>query len=78
MEKGERLQWVVEGNTPKASFLLVDKDGEGSGGLLISETVIPGFEYCDHEFLSAERLLQLVGKEKEEELNWLLSPLAWE
>ena len=40
VEKGERVQWVVEGGRYKASFLVPDLEGEGeeeSGGLLISE-----------------------------------------
>lgn len=36
IEKGERLQWVVEGGKYKGTFLLPD-DGGGSDGLLISE-----------------------------------------
>ena len=43
----------------------------GSGGLLISETVVPGFEYCDHEFLRLAQLRELVGEEKSNELAWL-------
>ncbi|KAK1831597.1 RmlC-like cupin domain-containing protein [Podospora conica] len=63
VEKGERLQWVVEGGRWKGSFLLPDADGgEGSEGLLISETVVPGFEYEDHEFLSAAGLEGLLGE----------------
>ncbi|KAI1389643.1 RmlC-like cupin domain-containing protein [Hypoxylon trugodes] len=73
--KGEKLQWIVEGGKFKASFLLPD-DAAGtektSGGLLISETVVPGFEYCDHDFLPAGGLPALVGKEKAEELAWLV------
>lgn len=40
-----------------------DEDGEGASreGLLITETVVPGFEYSDHEFLGRERLEGLVG-----------------
>lgn len=41
VEKGERLQWIVDGGKFKGSFLLPDEDGEGSEGLLISETVNP-------------------------------------
>ena len=38
IDKGERLQWIVEGNRWKASFLLPDDGGTNeSGGLLISE-----------------------------------------
>ncbi|KAI9734038.1 MAG: hypothetical protein M1818_006976 [Claussenomyces sp. TS43310] len=59
--KGERLQWIVEGGKYKASFLLPDEDnGASHEGLLISETVVPGFEYCDHDFLSEDGLKKLV------------------
>ena len=38
IDKGERLQWIVEGDRYKASFLLPDEEGTSeSGGLLISE-----------------------------------------
>ena len=38
IEKGERLQWIVEGGKYKSSFLLPDEEGTSeSGGLLISE-----------------------------------------
>lgn len=77
VEKGEKLQWIVEGGKFKASFLLPDMEGgEESEGLLISETVVPGFEYVDHDFLAPEGLVELVGKEKAEDLSWLLSPLG--
>jgi predicted cupin superfamily sugar epimerase len=89
VEKGERVQWIVEGGVWKGSYLLSDDEDDGgekvevngtgvtrerepkSGGLLISETVVPGFEYCDHEFLTSVRLRKLVGEEKAEELAWL-------
>ena len=68
---------VVEGGKFKASFLLPDMEGgEESEGLLISETVVPGFEYVDHDFLAPGGLVELVGKEKAEDLSWLLSPLG--
>ncbi|KAH8820867.1 RmlC-like cupin domain-containing protein [Xylogone sp. PMI_703] len=75
---GERLQWIVEGDKYKASYLLPDTDdsGESSSGLLISETVIPGFEFCDHDFLKAGALKGLVGDETGRKLEWLLSPLG--
>jgi predicted cupin superfamily sugar epimerase len=62
----------------KSSFLLPDEEGgnQSKEGLLISETVVPGFEYCDHDFLAPETLVELVGKEKAGELSWLLSPLG--
>ncbi|KAF2494728.1 hypothetical protein BU16DRAFT_618731 [Lophium mytilinum] len=70
--KGERLQWIVEGGKFKSSFLLPDDEGEASGGLLISETVIPGFEYSDHDFLRGEKLKELVTPEQAKELGWML------
>jgi uncharacterized protein len=71
--KGERLQWIVEGGKYKASFLLPDEDyGSSKSGLLISETVVPGFEYTDHDFLSKDGLLGLVSEQRFEELRWLL------
>jgi predicted cupin superfamily sugar epimerase len=77
--KGEKLQWIVEGGKFKASYLLPDEEeGKESQGLLISETVVPGFEFCDHDFLSPSLLKQLVSHRKAEELKWLLSPLAKE
>jgi len=77
VNKGERLQWIVDGGKYKASYLLPDEEGgKESEGLLISETVVPGFEFCDHDFLSPEGLRELLGSEKAEELSWLLSPLG--
>ncbi|KIW99084.1 uncharacterized protein Z519_00747 [Cladophialophora bantiana CBS 173.52] len=77
IEKGEKLQWIVEGGKFKASFLLPDEEGSdnrSSGqGLLISETVVPGFEYADHDFMTAERMAEALGKEHRDELRWLLN-----
>ncbi|KZZ89548.1 DUF985 domain-containing protein [Ascosphaera apis ARSEF 7405] len=72
--KGEKLQWIVDGGKFKASYLLPDDEegGKTSEGLLISETVIPGFEQYDHDFLRAETLSQLVTPEQEKEISWLL------
>ncbi|QYS94953.1 Cupin_5 domain-containing protein [Trichoderma simmonsii] len=73
IERGEKLQWVVEGGVFKASFLLPDTDGQsGSDGLLISETVVPGFEYADHEFLSHERLVEVLPEAKAKAVEWLV------
>lgn len=70
---GEKLQWIVEGGNFKASFLLVDAGDERSTkGCLISETVIPGFEYTDHDFMTVEGLKNLVSEEEFAELAWLL------
>ena len=77
VEKGERLQWIVEGGVWKASHL-VDRDGQGRGqdsdgeGLLISETVVPGFEYADDEFLSQEKFEQILPEDRVKELGWLV------
>lgn len=72
--KGERLQWIVEGDHYKASYLLADAEGAESSaeGLLISETVVPGFEYCDHDFMPRDRLKRLLGDERAKDLEWLV------
>lgn len=80
VENGERLQWIVDGGKFKASFLLPDHDDGEQGstsdkGLLISETVVPGFEYSDHDFMTAEAMAEaLEGRQQQEmaELAWLL------
>ena len=79
ISKGERLQWIVEGGKFKASFLLPDDvGGDGKGvsekSLLISETVVPGFEYSDHDFMTAEQFVESLGQAEREELKWLLKP----
>ncbi|CAN9089573.1 unnamed protein product [Alternaria alternata] len=66
---GEKSVWIVEGGKYKASFLLDGAEGER---LLISETVIPGFEFSDHDFLTTERFEQLVTTEQAKELEWLV------
>ncbi|KAH7356789.1 RmlC-like cupin domain-containing protein [Rhexocercosporidium sp. MPI-PUGE-AT-0058] len=77
VEKGEKLQWIVDGGKFKASYLLPDEEGGSeSRGLLISETVVPGFEFVDHDFLAPEGLVDLLGEKKAGELSWLLSPLG--
>lgn len=71
--KGERLQWIVEGGKYKCSYLLPDEEGGNSSeGLLISETVVPGFEYTDHDFMKPERMEALVTKEQAKEMKWML------
>ncbi|KEQ74574.1 hypothetical protein M436DRAFT_43545 [Aureobasidium namibiae CBS 147.97] len=74
VEKGERLQWIVDGGKYKSSFLLPlgGEDAADNGGLLISETVVPGFEYSDHDFMRIERLEALVTKEQADEMRWML------
>lgn len=73
--EGERLQWIVDGGKYKSSFLLPDdEDGESSisEGLLISETVVPGFEFHDHDFMREERFEALVTKGQAEEMRWMV------
>ncbi|KAL6710140.1 hypothetical protein ACN47E_009931 [Coniothyrium glycines] len=72
---GEKSVWVVEGGKYKASYLLpAAAHGEKSDAdrLLISETVVPGFEYADHDFLTLERFRELVTEEQARELEWLV------
>ncbi|KAL5355132.1 RmlC-like cupin domain-containing protein [Aspergillus floccosus] len=70
--KGERLQWIVEGGSYKASYLLPDDDDSNSSVLLISETVVPGFEFNDHDFLRRDALHDMVGGADFEQLKALL------
>lgn len=70
--RGERQRWLVEGGTYKAAFLLPDREASEETGLLVSETVMPGFEFFDHEFLTRNRLEGLVGRERARELEWLV------
>ncbi|ODQ64629.1 hypothetical protein NADFUDRAFT_83563 [Nadsonia fulvescens var. elongata DSM 6958] len=66
----ERLQWVVEGGVYKASFTNNEQEG-----LLISEVVVPGWEFADHKFMENEdELRQWVGNDEDkiQELKWLL------
>lgn len=63
---------IVEGGKYKTSFLLPDDEEGGSEGLLISETVVPGFEYTDHDFMTRERLQALVTQDEAKLLDWML------
>lgn len=68
---GEVSQWVVPGGVYKASFLIPNE--EFHNGLLISEVVVPGFDFEDHSFMSGrEELVELVGDEKAAKLDFLL------
>ncbi|KAL0064054.1 hypothetical protein AAF712_009020 [Marasmius tenuissimus] len=72
--RGERMQWVVEGDKYKASFLLPDEEGESESkeGCLITETVTPGWEITENDFLTSQRLHELVTPEQALQLAWLL------
>ncbi|GAA5884308.1 hypothetical protein JCM16303_003629 [Sporobolomyces ruberrimus] len=70
VEKGETRQLIVEGGWWKASEL-PGEDLEGGDeeriGCLISEVVVPGFDWHDHAFLTEEGLLDLFCGDKEDE-----------
>jgi predicted cupin superfamily sugar epimerase len=79
VERGERIQWIVEGDVWKASYLLPNEPDTGNEsnreeteGLLISETVVPGFEYHDHAFLTQQGIRELLNEEQARELDWLV------
>ena len=78
LEAGEKLQWIVEGGRWKATYLMPDLSSEGSGaseeGLLISETVVPGFDFEDHDFLTLEGLSGMLGEKETDlkRLEWLV------
>lgn len=68
---GEISQWVVPGGVYKASFLLPNQ--EFNDGLLISEVVVPGFDFDDHLFMSGyDELVSLVGATNAANLKFLL------
>lgn len=50
VSQGEVSQWVVPGGVYKASFVL--ENDELDDGLLISEVVVPGFDFEDHHFMT--------------------------
>jgi uncharacterized protein len=71
--EGEKLQWIVDGGKYKSSFLLPDEEsGEKSDGLLISETVVPGFEFTDHDFLTKEKFAALLTPEQVKQMEWMV------
>jgi predicted cupin superfamily sugar epimerase len=72
VEGGERIMWIVEGGVWKSSALEPAEGEDGKEGLLISEVIVPGFEFRDHEFLDWEQLLGLVGQEKAVEFRRFL------
>ncbi|KAK3951718.1 RmlC-like cupin domain-containing protein [Pseudoneurospora amorphoporcata] len=80
VEKGEKMQWIVEGGKYKGTFVLPveDPDGEGDGKedemIFISETTVPGWEVFDHDFLDRKGLEMLMegDEEKIRQLEWLV------
>ncbi len=51
------------------------KEGEGeSVGCLISEVVVPGFDFEDHAFLGENELLDMFGGDREDETVRKLMP----
>ncbi|OJJ98784.1 hypothetical protein ASPACDRAFT_1857281 [Aspergillus aculeatus ATCC 16872] len=75
-QHGERMQWVVEGGVWKGCFLetrdIESDHGNGFEGMLISETVMPGFEMEDHEFLTRTKMEEMLTEEQTQELQWML------
>ncbi|KAL3464221.1 hypothetical protein BJX64DRAFT_286644 [Aspergillus heterothallicus] len=67
------LQWIVEVRDYRASHLLPDNDGNQSSGLLISETVEPGLEMADHDFLIPCGMDELLTEEQARESAWSLT-----
>jgi predicted cupin superfamily sugar epimerase len=65
---GERLQFVVEAGDWKACYLLEGSDE----GMLMGETVVPGFDFQDHEFLTKEQLQSMASENVVEEFQHLL------
>jgi hypothetical protein len=38
----------------------------------LNQTVVPGFEYADHDFMHARTLYELLHPDEIKELEWLL------
>jgi predicted cupin superfamily sugar epimerase len=38
----------------------------------VGQTVVPGFEYSDHDFLTREKFEELLTEAEREELEWLV------
>lgn len=73
---GERCMWVVDGGVWRASMWEEEEEGGGEKeGLLITEVVVPGFDFKDHEFLGVPRLVELVGEEAAVRLGRLCIPV---
>lgn len=78
VSNGERTQWIVEPGVYKGCYLVPDDDdGDGDNEsnkdcLWVSEIVIPGFDFQDMKFLDFEKLCNLVGNEKANNLKFLL------
>lgn len=84
VEKGEKVQWIVEGGKYKGTFVLPVDDDEGDGEdgkgneedemIFISETTVPGWEVFDHDFLDRKGLEMLMegDEEKIRQLEWLV------
>ncbi|GAA5927370.1 Cff1p [Sporobolomyces koalae] len=70
VEKGELRQLLVEGGWWKASELPeedLSNGEEDKTGCLISEVVVPGFDWHDHAFLTRKGLLNLFNGDEEDE-----------
>ncbi|EGO60934.1 hypothetical protein NEUTE1DRAFT_127705 [Neurospora tetrasperma FGSC 2508] len=79
VEKGERVQWIVEGGKYKGTFVLPLEDEDEDKGddeemIFISETTVPGWEVFDHDFLDRKGLEMLMegDEEKIRQLEWLV------
>ncbi|TID29645.1 hypothetical protein CANINC_001764 [Pichia inconspicua] len=74
-KKGERTQWVVEPGTFKGCYL-IPESGIGSESnsdcMLVSEVVVPGFDFEDMVFLNKEKLIEKIGEKEAESLQFLL------
>lgn len=86
VDKGEKVQWIVEGGKYKGTFVLPVEENDSEGGegetgekkedemVFISETTVPGWEVFDHDFLDRKGLEMLMegDEEKIRQLEWLV------
>ncbi|KAH7556775.1 hypothetical protein BM1_06209 [Bipolaris maydis] len=68
--KGRTVHTLISG---RGRYVLIHADEPGAQKRVESfVTVIPGFEYSDHDFLTLEGFRKIVTPEQAEELEWLV------
>jgi predicted cupin superfamily sugar epimerase len=74
--KASFLLPVGDGKEPRGDRLLISevciKPKRNRGKLTGEQTVVPGFEYSDHDFLLIDKFRELLREEQIKELEWLV------
>lgn len=75
LENGEIIQWVVPPNVYKGCYLITDKDSSletADDCLLVSEVVVPGFQFEDMVPITKEEMSQITNKAFTDSVEWLI------